>query len=64
MKKYNSSWTINWFALLLIGYYGKNWLVVLIVIGSILSCSIGDELLDMENDGIEDNEGFKRDGDG
>ena len=33
---------------------GKQWLVVLIVIGFILSGCIGDEFLDMDNDGIWD----------
>ena len=43
---------------------GKQWLVVLIVIGFILSGCIGDEFLDMDKDGIEDNEDLDRDGDG
>ena len=42
----------------------KQWLVVLTVIGFILSGCIGDEFLDMDNDGIEDNEDLDRDGDG
>ena len=42
----------------------KQWLVVLIVVGLMLSGCIGDEFLDMDNDGIEDNEDSDRDGDG
>ena len=43
---------------------GKRWIVILIIVGLVLSGCIGDEFLDMDNDGIEDSEDLDRDGDG